>query len=117
MNADDQRIVVTGIGILSPIGIGKEDFWQGLREGRSGIKPVSLFDTSETHSKLAGEITDFKPEDILGSKGLRNLDRTTKLALCAAQLCLDDANFQITDENAGDVGVVLGSTMGSVWSI
>src|SRR3989338_3927769 len=111
------RIVITGIGVVSPIGIGKEAFWQGLKEGRSGIKPVTLFDTSTTLSKLAGEITDFKPEEILGPKGLRNLDRTTKLALCAAKLCLDDANFQVTEENTDDVGVVLGSTMGSVWSI
>ena len=117
MSSDDTRIVITGIGVVSPIGIGKEAFWQGLKEGRSGIKPVTLFDTSTTHSKLAGEITDFKPEEILGPKGLRNLDRTTKLALCAAKLCLDDANFQITAENTSDVGVVLGSTMGSVWSI
>ncbi len=117
MKTDDQRIVITGIGVVSPIGIGKDAFWQGLKEGRSGIKPVTLFDTSTTRSKLAGEITDFKPEEILGPKGLRNLDRTTKLALCAAQLALDDANFKITEENSNDVGVVLGSTMGSVWSI
>src|SRR3989344_440160 len=117
LSSDDTRIVITGIGVVSPIGIGKEAFWQGLKEGRSGIKPVTLFDTSTTRSKLAGEITDFKPEEILGPKGLRNLDRTTKLALCAAKLCLDDANFQITEENTNDVGVVLGSTMGSVWSI
>lgn len=114
---DKERIVITGIGVVSPIGIGKEAFWQGLKEGRSGIKPVTLFDTSTTRSKLAGEITDFKPEEILGPKGLRNLDRTTLLALCAAKLALDDANFQVTEENTDDVGVVLGSTMGSVWSI
>ncbi len=117
MNSDDTRIVITGIGVVSPIGIGKEAFWHGLKEGRNGIKPVTLFDTSTTRSKLAGEITDFKPEEILGSKGLRNLDRTTLLALCAAKLCLDDAKFQVTEENTDNVGVVLGSTMGSVRSI
>src|SRR3989338_1447299 len=114
---DKNRVVITGIGVVSPIGIGKDAFWQGLKEGRNGIKPVTLFDTSTTRSKLAGEITDFNPEAILGPKGLRNLDRTTKLALCASKLALDDANFKITEENADDVGVVLGSTMGSVWSI
>ena len=112
-----EKIVITGVGVVSSIGIGKEAFWQGLKEGRSGIKPVTLFDTSTTRSKLAGEISDFKPEEILGPKGLRNLDRTTLLALCAAKLALEDARFEITDENADDVGVVLGSTMGSVWSI
>ena len=84
---DNQRIVITGIGVVSPIGIGKEAFWEGLKEGRSGIKPVTLFDTSTTRSKLAGEIMDFKPETILGEKGLRNLDggaRTTTSAPCKA---------------------------------
>jgi 3-oxoacyl-[acyl-carrier-protein] synthase II len=114
---DKDRIVVTGIGVVSSIGIGKEAFWSGLVSGRSGIRPVTLFDTSMTRSKLAGEISDFKPEDILGPKGLRNMDRTTLLTLSAAKLCLDDANFNISEENTDETGVVLGSTMGSLWSI
>jgi len=117
LKSDDTRIVITGIGVVSPIGIGKEAFWQGLKEGRSGIKPVTLFDTSTTRSKLAAEITNFKPEEILGSTGLKNMDRTTKLALCAAKLALGDANFQVSEENAVDTGVVLGSTNGSVYSV
>ena len=114
---DESRVVITGIGVLSPFGMGKKLFWDALAAGRSGIKPVTLFDTSAMRSKTAGEISDFKAEDILGPKGLRNLDRTTLLALCAAKLCLDDADFQITEGNANRVGVVLGTTMGSVWSI
>ncbi len=117
MSSDDTRIVITGVGVVSSIGIGKDNFWQGLKEGRSGIKSISLFDTSMTDSKLAAEISGFMPEEILGSKGLRNLDRTTLLALCAAKLCLEDAGFQITEKNTDNIGVVLGSTMGSVWSI
>ncbi len=117
IKANQDRVVVTGIGVVSSIGIGKDEFWKGLKEGRSGIKPVTLFDTSTTNSKLAGEISDFKPELILGEKGLRNLDRTTKLALCAAKLALDDGKFEVSDSNSDNVGVVLGSTMGSVWSI
>ncbi|MGH7198673.1 MAG: beta-ketoacyl-[acyl-carrier-protein] synthase family protein [Candidatus Omnitrophota bacterium] len=111
------RVVITGIGVVSPIGIGRASFWKALTEGKSGIKPVSLFDTSKVGSKLAGEIGNFVPEEILGQKALRNLDRTTLLGLCAAKLCLDDAHFQVNEENANDVGVVLGSTMGGVWSI
>lgn len=110
-------IVITGIGVVSSIGIGKEAFWQGLKEGRSGIKPVTLFDTSNLNSKLAGEITDFRPEEILGNDNLRNLDRATLLSLCAAKLCLDDAKFIINSENTEEMGVVLGTTMGSVSSI
>jgi len=117
LKADSERIVITGIGVVSPIGIGRDAYWQGLKEGRSGIKPVTLFDTSNTRSKLAGEITDFNPEEILGEKGLRNLDRTTKLALCAAKLAIDDAKFEINEKNTHQIGVVLGSTMGSIRSI
>ncbi len=117
MEEDKRRVVITGIGVVSPIGIGRDQFWRGLKEGKSGITPVTLFDTSTTRSKLAGEIIDFRPKEILGPKGLRNLDRTTLLALSAAKLALDDANFQINSSNQNRVGLVLGSTMGSVWSI
>ncbi len=113
----NNRIVITGIGVVSSIGIGKEDFWQALKQGKSGIKPVTLFDTSSMQSKLAGEIADFKAEEILGEKGLRNLDRATKLALCASELALHDSELKITEQNTDHIGVVLGSTMGSVRSI
>jgi len=114
---DNEKIVITGLGVVSSIGIGREAFWKALKNGDSGIKPVSLFDTTQVKSKLAGEIKDFAPEEILGPKGLRNLDRTTRLVLCGAKLALEDASFNVTDENQSDVGVVLGSTMGSIWSI
>ncbi|MFH1858239.1 MAG: beta-ketoacyl-[acyl-carrier-protein] synthase family protein [Candidatus Omnitrophota bacterium] len=113
----NKQIVITGIGVVSSIGIGKEAFWNALFAGKSGIKPVTLFDTSKTRSKLGGEIRDFEAASILGPKGLRNLDRTTLLALCAAKLCLEDAKLTITGEVAGELGVVLGSTMGSIKSI
>ncbi|MFH1877556.1 MAG: beta-ketoacyl-[acyl-carrier-protein] synthase family protein [Candidatus Omnitrophota bacterium] len=115
----DKRIVITGIGVLSSTGIGKNAFWDSLKNGISGIKPVTLFDTSNLRSKLAGEITDFDPEAILGKKGLRNLDRTTLLGLCAAKLALADAGIEdpVSEGETDYVGVSLGSTMGSVRSI
>lgn len=115
----DKRIVITGIGVLAPNGIGKEAFWKAIKEGVSGIKPVSVFDTGNLRSKLAGEIKDFNPEAILGPKGLRNLDRSTKLVLSAAKLALDDAGIgtPIAEEETDIFGVSLGTTMGSVWSI
>jgi 3-oxoacyl-[acyl-carrier-protein] synthase II len=115
----DNRIVITGIGVLASNGIGKEAFWAALKEGRSGIKPVTLFDTSGLRSKLAGEITDFKPESILGEKGLRNLDRSAKLTLASSKLALDDAgmSYPLNEEDTDKFGVCLGSTLGSVWSI
>ncbi len=115
----DRRIVITGLGVLASTGIGKEEFWDGLKEGRSGVKPITLFDISTCRTRLGGEISDFKPEEILGQKGLRNLDRTTKLTLCAAQLALDDSGikYPLTEAETDEFGVSLGSTMGSVWSI
>lgn len=113
-----KRIVITGIGVLASNGIGKEKFWNALEEGISGIKTVTLFDMSTTRSKLAGEISNFDPQEILGKKGLRNLDRSTKLVNTAAKLAMDDANYHIENEDMSEsTGVSLGSTMGSVWSI
>ena len=65
-----KRIVITGVGVISPIGIGKEQYWEGLREGRSGIKPITLFDTSRFKVKAGGEVTDFDPLVFLEKKGL-----------------------------------------------
>lgn len=115
----DKRIVITGIGVLASNGIGKDDFWEALKAGKSGVRPVSLFDTANLRSKLAGEIADFNPEAILGTKGLRNLDRSTRLALSASKLALDDAGIgcPVSEEDTDIFGVSLGSTMGSVWSI
>ena len=115
----DKRVVITGVGVIASNGIGKVEFWKALREGRSGIKPVTLFDTSTTRSKTAGEITGFKAEQFLGEKGLRTLDRSTKLVLSAAKLALDDASlkYPLSEEVSVRTGVSLGSTLGSVWSI
>lgn len=114
---DNKRIVVTGVGVVASNGIGKDAFWSALEKGETGIKEVSLFDTSAMKTKLAGEIKDFDAKLYLGEKGLRLLDRTTKLVNVAAKLALEDTSFSVTKENTDDVGVVLGTTLGSVWSI
>lgn len=99
-----KRIVITGVGVIAPNGIGKEDFWSALKEGRSGIKPIARFDTSEFKCKQAGEINNFKPARFLGSKGLRNLDRTSRLLCSAAKLAIDDARLDINCNNTDDIG-------------
>ncbi|MDP3722266.1 MAG: beta-ketoacyl-[acyl-carrier-protein] synthase family protein [Candidatus Omnitrophota bacterium] len=114
---DKTRVVITGVGVVAPNGIGKDEFWSNCFAGVSGIKPITLFDVSRYRCHYAGEVSDFQPEHYLGPKGLRNLDRTTLLALVAAKLAIEDAHLEITDENRNDIGVVLGSTMGSVHSI
>ncbi|RJQ55363.1 MAG: beta-ketoacyl-[acyl-carrier-protein] synthase family protein [Nitrospiraceae bacterium] len=111
-----KRIVITGLGVIASNGIGKEAFWGALKEGRSGIKPVKRFDTVKFKCKTAGEIDDFRPADFLGSKGLRDLDRSSRLLCSAARLAIDDARLQINDDNTDDIGVCTGTTLSSLWN-
>ncbi|MEW6408784.1 MAG: beta-ketoacyl-[acyl-carrier-protein] synthase family protein [Nitrospirota bacterium] len=111
-----KRIVITGIGVVAPNGIGKEQFWLSLKEGRSGIKPISRFDTSEFKCKLGGEIKDFKPTYFLGYKGLKGLDRSTRLLCSAAKLAIEDAKLSINYNNTDDTGVCTGTTLSSLWN-
>jgi 3-oxoacyl-[acyl-carrier-protein] synthase II len=112
-----KAVVITGIGILSPIGIGRERFWEALFQGKTGFNKVSLFDTSPFNVHIAGEITDFDPISLLGKKGLRTLDRSTRLVNSAAKLALEDANLSITEGNTHTIGVAIGTTFGSLHSI
>ncbi len=111
-----KRIVITGIGVIAPNGIGKEQFWTALKEGQSGIKPISRFDTNGFKCKLAGEINNFNPSVFLGSKGLKNLDRTTRLLCSAAKLAIEDAKLTINYKNTDDIGVCTGTTLSSLWN-
>ncbi len=112
-----RRVVITGVGVLSPIGIGRENYWNALFHGKTGFGPVTLFDDSLFPVHYAGEIKDFDPAVFLGKKGLRDLDRSARLACSAAKLAIDDALLQITDENTGSMGVCVGTTFGSLHSI
>ncbi len=112
-----EKIVITGIGAIGSNGIGKDAFIEAIFKGVSGIKPITLFDTSSFKVKTAGEIKDFTPQDFLGNKGLRTLDRSTKLIASATKLALDDTALAITEENTQDIGFVAGNTLGSVNSI
>ena len=110
------RIVITGIGIISPIGTGKENFWENLVAGTNGFRPITLFDTQRYRTKTAGEITDFDPKSYLGSKGLRYFDRVSLLITSAAKLAVDDGNLEGVYQ-PDDLGAVIGSTFGSINSI
>jgi 3-oxoacyl-[acyl-carrier-protein] synthase II len=115
MNSDG--IVITGLGVIAPNGIGKEKFWDALKEGRSGIKPIKRFDTKALKCSQSGEIQDFKPEDFLGNKGLRDLNRTSRLLCSAAGMALEDAGLDIDDNNTDDYGVCTGTTLSALWNI
>ena len=112
-----RRVVISGIGVLSPIGIGRHNYWEGLFQGKTGFRIITLFDTAPFQVHHAGEITDFDPLSLLGKKGLRDLDRSTKLICSAAKLALDDANLQVTEANTHSTGVSIGTTFGSLHSI
>jgi len=114
---NDKRIVITGIGVICSNATGKDAFKQAIFASISGIKPITLFDTTGYKTKLAGEILNFFPQDILGQKGLRIMDRSTRLANCAAKLAMDDAALSINEENCVETGVSIGSTLGSVKSM
>jgi len=110
------RIVITGIGIISPIGTGKETFWQNLVAGSNGFRSITLFNTERYRTKTAGEITDFDPKIYLGSKGLRYFDRVSLLITSAAKLAVQDGNLEGV-YHPDDLGAVIGSTFGSINSI
>ena len=112
-----RRVVITGVGVLASNGKGKQEFWQALKEGKVGYKPVTLFDSSEFITNIAGEISDFDPTIYMGTKGLRLLDRSTKLLVSSAKLAIQDSQFIVTEENTDDVGVSVGCTLGSIKSI
>ncbi len=112
----DKRIVITGVGVLAPNGMGKDAFWKALEQGKSGIKPLTIFDPGFFKSKQAGEISEFKAEEFLGPKGLQNVDRATKLVCSAAKLALEDAELQITERNTDNIGVATGTTL-ALWNM
>ena len=109
--------VISGFGVVSPIGLGRDEFWRGLKNGAAGLRPVSLFDTEGLPCHEACEISSFAPETLLGRKGLKYLDRSTQLASCATALAFEDARFTPAANGHGGVGLVLGTMFGSVESV
>ncbi|MDR7400700.1 MAG: beta-ketoacyl-ACP synthase II [Armatimonadota bacterium] len=107
-----RRVVVTGVGVVTPIGIGKEAFWASLVAGRSGVRRISRFDPSAFDTQIAAEVLDFDPTAFMDRKDVRRNDRFVQFAYAAARMALDDAGFTITPRNAGEVGVLIGSGIG-----
>lgn len=104
-----ERICITGIGVISSIGIGKEEFLSSLKNGRSGIEEIREFDTHFSRSKKGGMVRSFHPKDFIPAAKIRRLDRASQFGIAASKLALADAEFSVTQENSSRVGVVLGS--------
>ena len=106
----DRRAVITGLGIVSPLGIGKEANWKNLIEGTSGIKSISRFDTKEVEVSIAGEITDFKARDFIKDrKAIKLSQPMVHLAIAAAQLSVQDAGVETEDVDPSRFGAFIGS--------
>ncbi len=107
------NVVITGIGVISACGIGKEAFWKSCLEGRTGIAPIQSFDTSGYHSHLSGEARNFNPKDFMPSLKYRRMSRVSRLAVAASIEAVKDAALAVTPESAPAIGVVLGTGYGS----
>src|SRR3989304_5151205 len=108
-----KRVVITGLGIVSPLGCGKEPFWNSLIEGKSGIAPMTSLDLSPYKCKLGGEVRDFKPEVYLGIKGLKYLNKGTRFLGSASKMALDDAKLPQDGSLSNQMGIVIGSSLGN----
>lgn len=109
-----RRVVVTGIGVISAIGIGKDAFWRGIRRGRSPIRRISRFDPSQFPSQIAAEVDDFNPLEFMGAKQARRLDRFAQFCLVSAELALLDAGLTPERLDPERSGVYVGSALGGV---
>ena len=108
-----QRVVVSGIGMVTPLGIGKEEFSRRLFTGETGIAEIKSFDTSELSSHLGAEVTNFNPRDFISVKNMRRMDKISLMSAASVRLALEDAGLQITEGNRDRVGIVLGTAFGA----
>jgi 3-oxoacyl-[acyl-carrier-protein] synthase II len=109
-----RRVVVTGLGLVSPVGIGVEPSWASLLAGRSGIGPITLFDASTYPTRIAGEVKGFEPGDFMDKKEARRNDRFIQFALAAADMAMKDSGLDMTREDPEQVGCIVGSGMGGL---
>jgi 3-oxoacyl-[acyl-carrier-protein] synthase II len=112
-----KRVVVTGLGAVSPLGIGVPALWEGLVAGRSGVRRVQHFDTDNLLVKIAAEVPDFDPKAFIDAKSVRRMDRFAHFAIAATREALTDANLEITDDNRERVAVVMNTGGGGIPTI
>lgn len=108
------RVVITGIGAVTPIGVGKENFWDALLEGKSGIGKITRFDASEYTTRVAGEVHDFDPTLYIDKKEGKRMDRSTQFAVAATKMAFEDANIDLEKEDKERIGVIIGTGIGGI---
>jgi 3-oxoacyl-[acyl-carrier-protein] synthase II len=109
-----KRVVVTGLGAITPIGNTLTEYWEGLMSGRNGIGPITLFDASQHACRIAGEVKGFDPLAYLDRKDAKRMDRFAQFAIAASKQALADANLEINDLNAEQIGVLIGTGIGGI---
>lgn len=112
----DRRVVITGCGVISPLGIGKEANWEGIIQGKNGIGPITSFDASEYKSRIAGEVRDFDPFDYLDTREVKRNDRFCHLVLVAAEEAMKDASLDMDREDPERIATIIGVGIGGMKS-
>ena len=111
----ERRVVITGLGVVSPVGNGKEEFWSNLLAGKPGVGPITQFDATDFPVKIAGEVKDFDPVALAGDrKTVRHMDRYTQFAVAAAKMAVADAKLDMTKENPDMAGTLIGTGIGGI---
>ena len=113
----ERRVVVTGMGVVSPIGIGIKDFGQALFEGKNGVGKITYFDVSSYRSQIGGEVKDFEPQRCLSPKEIRRLDRFAQLGMIAAEEAIKYAGIPQQGEDLSKIGILVGSGVGGLYTI
>ena len=113
----ERRVVVTGVGLVTPLGIGVDKNWEALMAGRSGIGPITRFDASEFPARVAGEVNDFVPEDWIEKRDVKKMDPFIQYAVASADQAMTQSGFKVTEENADMVGVLIGVGIGGLCTI
>jgi len=108
------RVVITGLGVISPVGTGKDVFWKSLLEGKNGIDKITRFDASEYKSQIAGEVKDFDPADYMDKKEAKRIDRYAQFAVAAAKMAVEDAKLDLEAEDCDRIGTFVGSGIGGI---
>lgn len=112
-----RRVVVTGVGLVTPLGTGVEKNWTALMAGRSGIAPITRFEAGDFPARIAGEVRDFVPEEWIERREIKKMDPFIQFAVAAAQMAMDESGLKIPPADAGRVGVIVGVGMGGIQSI
>jgi len=113
----ERRVVVTGIGLVTPVGIGRDETWSAITAGKSGIAPTTLFDVSEFATKFSGEVKNWEPTRWIEKRDAKTYDRFLQFGVVASQLAKDDAGLVVDEKNADRVGVYIGAGLGGVATI